>query len=118
MTENFLDLFPKRSTMVFVDEPDRVLAHAGAIETEFRESMTSRAEKGYILPGQMSLLTGKEEVAAKMCAFRRVGLAGLMGVGIGRVSVKGKTNERMDDVGAGKGIVVHAVALLCESKAE
>ena len=45
-------------------------------------------------------------------------LAGLMGVGIGRVSVKGKTNERMDDVGAGKGIVVHAVALLCESKAE
>ena len=79
MTENFLDLFPKRSTMVFVDEPDRVLAHAGAIETEFRESMTSRAEKGYILPGQMSLLTGKEEVAAKMCAFRRVGLAGLMG---------------------------------------
>ena len=45
-------------------------------------------------------------------------LAGLMGVGIGRVSVKGKTNEKMDDVGAGKGIVVHAVALLCESKAE
>ena len=45
-------------------------------------------------------------------------LASLMGVGIGRVSVKGKTNEKMDDVGAGKGIVVHAVALLCESKAE
>ena len=45
-------------------------------------------------------------------------LAGFMGVGIGRVSVKGKTNEKMDDVGAGKGIVVHAVALLRESKAE
>jgi 2-C-methyl-D-erythritol 2,4-cyclodiphosphate synthase len=45
-------------------------------------------------------------------------LASLMGVGIGRVSVKCKTNEKMDDVGAGKGIVVHAVALLCESKAE
>ena len=45
-------------------------------------------------------------------------LADLMGVGVGRVSVKGKTNEKMDDVGAGKGIVVHAVALLRESKAE
>ena len=42
----------------------------------------------------------------------RASLAELMGVGIGRVSVKGKTNEKMDDVGAGKGIVVHAAALL------
>jgi 2-C-methyl-D-erythritol 2,4-cyclodiphosphate synthase len=42
----------------------------------------------------------------------RASLAEAMGVGVGRVSVKGKTNERMDDVGAGKGIVVHAVALL------
>ncbi len=29
-----------------------------------------------------------------------------------KVSVKGKTNEKMDDVGAGIGIEVHAVALL------
>lgn len=33
-------------------------------------------------------------------------------VGVERVSVKGKTNEKMDDVGAGAGIEVHAVALL------
>ena len=31
---------------------------------------------------------------------------------VGRVSVKGKTNEGMDDVGAGAGIEVHAVCLL------
>lgn len=48
----------------------------------------------------------------------RSSLAGLLNVGIGRVSVKGKSNEKMDDVGAGKGIVVHAVALLRESRAE
>ena len=42
----------------------------------------------------------------------RSSLAELMSVGIGRISVKGKTNEGMDAVGAGKGIVVHAVALL------
>ena len=48
----------------------------------------------------------------------RSALADAMNVGVGRVSVKGKSNEKMDDVGAGKGIVVHAVALLRESKAE
>ena len=42
----------------------------------------------------------------------RARLAELMNVGVGRISVKGKTNERMDDVGAGKGIVVHAMVLL------
>ena len=41
-------------------------------------------------------------------------LADAMGVGFGRVSVKGKTNERMDDVGAGLGIEAHAVCLLEE----
>ena len=42
-------------------------------------------------------------------------LAAVMGVGKGRVSVKGKTNEKMDDVGAGVGIEVNAVALLVPS---
>ena len=36
------------------------------------------------------------------------------GAMVSRVSVKGKTNERMDDVGAGLGIEVHAVCLLVE----
>jgi len=39
-------------------------------------------------------------------------LAEVMGVGSGRISVKGKTNEKMDDVGAGVGIAVQAIALL------
>ena len=41
-------------------------------------------------------------------------LASVMNVGKGRISIKGKTNEKMDDVGAGLGIEVHAVALLEE----
>ena len=39
-------------------------------------------------------------------------LASVMSVGKGRISVKGKTNEKMDDVGAGVGIEVHAACLL------
>ncbi|MBQ6135812.1 MAG: 2-C-methyl-D-erythritol 2,4-cyclodiphosphate synthase [Kiritimatiellae bacterium] len=45
-------------------------------------------------------------------------LSDVMGVGLGRISVKGKSNEKMDDVGAGKGIVVHAAVLLKESGAQ
>ena len=41
-------------------------------------------------------------------------LSEIMGVSRGRISVKGKTNEKMDDVGAGLGIEVHAVCLLEE----
>lgn len=44
----------------------------------------------------------------------RARLASLLGVGVERISVKGKTNEKMDDVGAGVGIEAHAVALLEE----
>ncbi|MBR2838177.1 MAG: 2-C-methyl-D-erythritol 2,4-cyclodiphosphate synthase [Kiritimatiellae bacterium] len=42
----------------------------------------------------------------------RARLADALGVDVSSVSVKGKTNERMDDVGAGAGIAVHAVALI------
>ena len=41
-------------------------------------------------------------------------LSELMSIPVGAVSVKGKTNEKMDDVGAGVGIEVHAVALIGE----
>jgi len=41
-------------------------------------------------------------------------LSAVMNVGKGRISIKGKTNEKMDDVGAGVGIEVHAVCLLEE----
>ena len=44
----------------------------------------------------------------------RARLASLLGCDVSRVSVKGKTNERMDDVGAGLGIAAHCVALLEE----
>ena len=42
----------------------------------------------------------------------RARLAALLGVAVSQVSVKGKTNEGMDAVGAGLGVAVHAVALL------
>lgn len=42
----------------------------------------------------------------------RARLAELLSLPVTAVSVKGKTNEKLDDVGAGLGIAVHAVCLL------
>lgn len=50
----------------FVDEPMRAKEQADVVALEFRESMELRAEKGYILPGQMDLLYSGEEIAAKL----------------------------------------------------
>ena len=46
----------------------------------------------------------------------RARIAAILGTGIAQVSVKGKTNEKMDDVGAGAGIVAHCVVLLEETR--
>lgn len=69
---SFMDLFPLADTVLFLDEPMRIAEHAAAIETEFLESMTQRAQKGYILPGQMSLLYSKEQTCNVLSNLRSV----------------------------------------------
>ena len=48
----------------------------------------------------------------------RARIAELLRVSVEQVSVKGKTNEGMDAVGRGEGVVVHCVALICRSGAK
>ena len=50
----------------FLEEPARTKEQADAIQLEFSESMKQRAEKGYILPGQMDVLYSGEQVAANL----------------------------------------------------
>ncbi|MCM1144349.1 MAG: transcription-repair coupling factor [Blautia sp.] len=73
------DCLDKESGCVFIDEPVRVKEHADAIELEFRESMTHRLEKGYILPGQVDVLFSGEETAARLLRGRVVSLAMMEG---------------------------------------
>ena len=63
---SFFDFFEKDSTLFFVDEPGHCIEVMDAVETEFRESMEGRLEKGYILPGQMKVLYGAETVMAML----------------------------------------------------
>lgn len=62
----FADFFEPSSTLFVLDEPARLQEHGNAVELEFRESMMHRAEKGYVLPGQMDLLLSVEQAGARL----------------------------------------------------
>ncbi len=49
---------------IFLDEPLRLQEKAEVVETEFRESMMHRLEKGYLLPGQTDLLFAAKTILA------------------------------------------------------
>lgn len=64
-TVSFLDYFPE-NTRIILDEPNRILECAGALTEEFRESMTHRLEKGYLLPGQADLMNDTGTLCGKL----------------------------------------------------
>ncbi|MBO4911403.1 MAG: transcription-repair coupling factor [Butyrivibrio sp.] len=76
-TVTIQEMFPKGKSCIFIDEPQRVQEHAMAVEAEFRESMTHRAEKGYVLPGQMDLLYSIDNCISRMGNGRRVLISAL-----------------------------------------
>lgn len=64
-TVTFLDYFPE-NTLVVLDEPNRLEEHMKVTEEEFEESMVHRLEKGYILPGQMDVITSCKQTIARL----------------------------------------------------
>ena len=71
---------------------------------------------GYVVANVDATVICERPKLRPVVDLMRTRLAEAMGVGFGRVSVKGKTNEKMDDVGAGVGVEVHAACLLEEQK--
>ncbi len=65
---SFLSYMPK-DTMVFVDDPVHVLTRAEACQIEFRESMISRIEGGYMLPSQADILFDYKAVAGRIAGM-------------------------------------------------
>jgi transcription-repair coupling factor (superfamily II helicase) len=64
-TVSFLDYFPK-NTMIIWDEPNHVKERGEGFFLEFKESMKSRLESGYILPSQMNTVVSFEEVTSQL----------------------------------------------------
>ncbi|MDF2589337.1 MAG: transcription-repair coupling factor [Anaerocolumna sp.] len=65
-TVSFFDYFNQDNSIVFLDEPSRLIEKGEAVETEFREGMIGRIEKGYILPGQSDVIYGFKELLTNL----------------------------------------------------
>ncbi len=74
---SFLDYFSRRDTLIVLDEPARIREKGELTETEFRESMDHRLEKGYILPGQTDILFSLEQIMARAAGYHCVALSTL-----------------------------------------
>ncbi len=72
---SLLDCFDKTETIVFLDEPVRLLEQGRVTEQEFSESMKQRLEKGYILPGQMEALYTSTEIRARFSGMHCIAMA-------------------------------------------
>ena len=68
---SFFDYFDPKNTIVFLDDPNRCMEKAEATEYEFRESMSTRLEKGYILPKQMKVLHSVHQIFYKLQKCQR-----------------------------------------------
>ena len=74
---SILDYFDREKTLVFLDEPPRIVEKGRVTEQEFSESMQQRLEKGYILPGQMKALYTYREILSKLSRMKCIGLSTL-----------------------------------------
>ncbi|MDO4329674.1 MAG: transcription-repair coupling factor [Lachnospiraceae bacterium] len=76
-TVSFTQYFSRERTLILLDEPTRLQEKGDAVETEFRESMSHRLEKGYLLGGQTELLYPVKQVLALAQTERTLYLTGL-----------------------------------------
>lgn len=70
--ESFFDYFDKEKTVFFIDEIARCIEKMESVETEFRDGMESRLEKGDILPKQIDILYPASVVGAMLAGKKCV----------------------------------------------
>ena len=93
--------------------PDTDEKWRGADSAKLLESVVAElAAAGHAVGNvDATVICEKPKLRPKVDAIR-ARLAAILKVDVSQVSVKGKTNEKLDDVGAGLGIEAHAVCLL------
>ncbi len=77
--------------------------------TEVKRRLT--AASYFVFNVDITVVTEKPKIAPHAPAIRE-NLAVVLGVSVDAVSIKAKTNEKMDTVGRGKGLMVYAIASL------
>ncbi len=76
-TATLLDYLPADRTLLFLDEPERMKERGEEVELEFRESMSHRLEKGYVLPGQAEMMRTLKSVFTRLDGPHTLALTGL-----------------------------------------
>lgn len=71
-TVSLIDYFEKDKTIFLLDEPSRIAEHADSVEMEFKESMISRLEKGYLLPGQTNIMWESKVIFARINSLNAI----------------------------------------------
>jgi len=92
-------------------DTDAAWKNADSIELLRRASAIVR-EAGYAIVNVDVVVIAQKPKLAPHAEAIRGNVAGALGCDASQVSVKGKTNEGVDSMGAGESIAVHAVALL------
>ena len=93
--------------------PDTDAAWKDADSMMLLERIVGRVRKAGFAIGNVdvTVIAERPKLAPHADAMR-ASLARVLGIDTSRVSVKGKTNEKVDAVGAGEAIAVHAVAMV------
>jgi 2-C-methyl-D-erythritol 4-phosphate cytidylyltransferase/2-C-methyl-D-erythritol 2,4-cyclodiphosphate synthase len=92
-------------------DTDQAWKNADSIEL-LRRAVTLVRQAGYaIVNVDVVVIAQKPKLAPHVDAIR-ANVAGALGCDASQVSVKGKTNEGVDSMGAGESIAAHAVALV------
>ena len=97
--------------------PDTDEKWAGADSAKLLEAVVAEVyAKGYEIGNIDATVVCERPRLSPKIALMRQRLSEIAGIEFDAVSIKGKTNERMDDVGLGLGIEAHAVSLLVVTK--
>jgi 2-C-methyl-D-erythritol 4-phosphate cytidylyltransferase/2-C-methyl-D-erythritol 2,4-cyclodiphosphate synthase len=92
-------------------DTDAAWKDADSIELLRRAGHIVRAAGYTIVNVDVTVIAQRPKLSPHAAAMQR-NLSGALGIVPGQVSVKGKTNEGVDSMGAGESIAVHAVALV------
>lgn len=74
---SFLDYFPLKQTLLYLDEPTRLIEKGAGVQQEFVEAQAKRMESGYEVTEEEMKLFSVAEIIKKMNQFSSVGFSAL-----------------------------------------
>lgn len=74
---SFVDYFDRENSILFLDEPIRLMEKGNAVEQEFVQAQANRMENGFEVSDEEMKLFSAKEIAEKMMRFYAVGFSAL-----------------------------------------